>query len=245
MAFSFNIGNVIGIILNYWYFIVIGILGIYILSSLSKKRKIEYYDQVKENKKIWAYELEWNPSEFTEIIHRNNRYKIYGERFIGRVELNVEPPKERQDREFTEKEIANYKLEKIKAKLKGLQEPEIIIHKFLVKSKNFMNFFWHGEYGIIAVEPNDFYPLKKGNKIRLHDSLRLMYEKGMLIPLRPNMIDFVSEETERVMKDLEISGRGQQQKDFSRIRSDYAHQEVMKEKDIEAEKEKEKAKRFS
>lgn len=218
--------------------VVIGLL-------IKRKGKIEYHDQIKENKKLWGYELEFNPSEFSGIIHGKNRYKIYGERIIGRVAVAIKEPSQKMEREFTEKEIANFKLEQIKAQIKGLPQPEIVIHKFLVKRKSFL-FFFYGDFDIIAVEPSDFtVSLRKKNFLRFNDNLRLMYEKGMLIPLRINMVDFVSEETERVMKDLEISGRGQQQKDFSRIRSDYAHQEVMKEKDIEAEEKKDKAKRFS
>jgi hypothetical protein len=57
------------------------------------------------------------------------------------------------------------------------------------------------------------------------------------------MVDIVDDTTERLMSDHYVDSRGQQMKDFSRIRTDYAHEEKMKDKDIEVEDRKEKGKR--
>ncbi|OGY23288.1 MAG: hypothetical protein A2172_03730 [Candidatus Woykebacteria bacterium RBG_13_40_15] len=230
----------------WWMFVIIGLIfvALYFYNKW-KKNQIQYHDQIAENKRIWTEEMELNRTEIKKLVYKDRVFQVLGERWIGRSHIEIPKIGERVEREYKEFELKQLQFESIRNKIKGMKTPEIVAHKFLVRTKYLdLKIFslYFGEKNIIYLDMDDFSLSKKrADTAIINDSLRLMYEKGVYIPMRVGMVDIVSEETERVMKDLEINARGNQQKDFSRIRSDFAHSEVMKEKDIEQEKEKKKA----
>jgi len=228
----------------YWMWLVIGTLGlVVVVGILTRKKGVQYHDQIKENKELFTKELEMNKTEIRSLVYKDRIFKVVGERWLGRVQVQKATPKQSIYKELTEFDLKQRQLESIKAKIKGTDEPEIIAWKFLVKVKYIdlkLYRLYLGKSEIIYLSPADFTQIDSVT-MRINDSVRLMYEKGVFIPMRISMIDLVSEETERVMKDLEINAQGKQQKDIARLDIDYAHKETMKEKDIEAEKEKKKA----
>jgi len=240
-----SIMNSIGAWLSaYWFWLVIGVFGLIILYFIISRRKgLKYHSQIKENKEIFTKELEMNPTEIRWLVYKDRIFKVVGERWLGRVQVEKVQPKQSVHYELTDLDIKQKQLETIKSKIKDFAEPETIAHKFLVKVKYLdlkVYRLYLGKSEIVYLQPTDFNQADSVT-MRINDRVRLMYEKGVYIPMRPKMIDLVSEETERVMKDLEIDARGKQQKDFSRIDLNYAHKEVMKDKDIEAEHEGKKA----
>jgi predicted nucleotidyltransferase len=72
--------------------------------------------------------------------------------------------------------------------------------------------------------------------------IAVLFSKGldMFERFDYKMISVTREDTERLMGDHKVNAAGYQQKDFSRIRSDFSHEELMKEKDAEIEKAKKK-----
>jgi hypothetical protein len=227
-----------------WYWFAGALLIVFIIALIVKRKKgPEYHDQIKENKRLFTKELEINRTETKWLVYKDRIFKVKGERWLGRKEVYTTKPNQRMDKEYTEMDLKQLQFEQLKAKLKSYADPEILAWKFLCKTKYLdLKLFriYFGEEEIIYLGPDDFHRFSV-SACRINDRVRLMYEKGVFIPMRIDMIDVVSEETERVMKDLEINARGKQQKDFSRLDKEFAHQEVTQDKAIEAEKEKKKA----
>jgi hypothetical protein len=113
-------------------------------------------------------------------------------------------------------------------------------HIFLVRYGMF-SFLGLGKKEMFFLR-NEELNLVKTDTIRLNDAVRVMYDNGVKVTTHQDMLGVVTDMTYRLMSDNIINALGQQQKDFSRIRTDYAHDEVMKDKDIEASKEEKKAK---
>ena len=241
------INNIQAWLSAYWFWLVIGVLGLIVIYFLiSKQKGLKYHDQIKENKETFTKELELNPTEIKFMQYKDRVFKVLGERWIGRI--SVEKPKIKQNirQEISELDIKEQQLKMILSKIKDYEEPETIAHKFLVKTKYLdLKVFrlYLGKPEIIYLQPNDFNQVDSVT-MRINDRVRLMYERGVYIPMRPKMIDLVSEETERVMKDLGVNATGKQTKDLSRLEIPFSQKEIMKEKDIEAEKEKDQARRF-
>ena len=225
-----------------WYFVIIPLLIIAIILlfvKANKKNKIEYYNQVEENKKLGIKELEYNPTEIKWIYHVDRRYKVYGELFLGYIDQPKPEFRQQIAKEYTQQEIRDKLLEQLKEKLKKTYEPEYVAHVFAVKRKNIFNLLFFGEKDQLLLTNNEFTRIKE-NAVRINGNARLIYRDGFIVTTDPHMINIVSDRSERLSKDHLINATGQQQKDFSRIRTDYAHEENMKEKEAEIEKEKKK-----
>lgn len=236
-----NIGN---FIFDYWYVFVIFILAIIVINLLikNKKDKIEYYSQIKENKRIMTKELEYNPPDFKWLRHFEKKYKIIGQSYVGFTEHEKPELKQRTNKEWTSTEIRSLEIQKLKEKITNETRPKYIAYKFLIQRSNFLGIYF-GEKEIVVLFKDEFTQTKK-DTIRLHSDRHLIYRKGMLVSQSMEMIEVVDDNTERIMADHHVDARGQQMKDFSRIRTDYSHEEKMKDKDIEVEEKKEKGKRF-
>jgi hypothetical protein len=245
MVFAEMLDSILLFLKKFWYWIVIGglVVGVIILWLDKKKSKVQYYSQIEVNKTVKHNELEFNPSEIKYIKHRDKKYKVLGHIIRGYFKAEKPELKQGTARRLTEREIMNLELEAIKSQIGDNPAPEYIVHEFLVKRKQFLGPIYTGDKEIIKIKHGRFTRPKKGT-IRFNEDVWLIYRKGFFVEADFDMINIVAEDTERIMKDLEIDARGQQQKDFSRIRSDYAHVETMKDKDIEVEKEKEKGRRF-
>jgi hypothetical protein len=225
-----------------WYFVLIPLLIIVIILlfvKANKKAKIEYYNQIEENKKLGIKELEYNPTEIKWIYHVDRKYKVYGELFLGYIDQPKAEIRQQIGREFTQQEVRDKLLEQLNEKLKKIYEPEYVAHVFAVRRKNIFNILYFGEKDQILLMNNEFSRIKV-NAIRINGNARLIYRDGFIVTTDPHMINITSDRSERLSKDHLINATGQQQKDFSRIRTDYAHEENMKEKDAEIEKEKKK-----
>jgi hypothetical protein len=225
-----------------WYFVLIPLLIIAIILlwvKASRKAKIEYYSQIEENKKLGIKELEYNPTEIKWIYHVDRKYKVYGELFLGYIDQPKPMIKQQIAKEYSQQEVRDILLEQLKEKLKVTYEPQYIAHVFAVRRKNIFNWLFFGEKDQVLLMNNE-YTRVKVNAIRINGNARLIYRDGFIVTTEPHMINIVSDRTERLSKDHLINATGQQQKDFSRIRTDYAHEEVVKEKEAEIEKEKRK-----
>lgn len=260
-----DFNSIVAFIKQYWYVFAIIILGFILINKLlkDKKRKIEYWNQIKENKERLEDELKWNNTEIKYILHNNKAYKVYGETWERSISFEESRPKELVKREQTKDELLNWniksmkdqilqyqnrmplnaKIEDLKDEIKGNQIRPIEMHGFLVKRKYLDLVFFKiylGKTESLYIERKDFWFIKN-DVIRLNSQIRLMFRDGQLVKFGSQMIETTTERTERLMKDHTINAVGFQQKDFSRIDSHFAHQELMKDKDIEEEKEKKKA----
>jgi hypothetical protein len=235
--------TIIDFVYTYWYVFVILIfgglaLGFYIKS---KKKKIEYYSQIEENKKLLTKELEYNPPDFKWIAHFDKKYKVLGQSYLGFTPHEKAKQEQRTTREWTIQEVRDWEIFKLKQKVTQMKSPKHIAYKFLIQRKNFIGFFY-GDKEVLILFRGEFTQTRV-DTIRIHSDKHLIYRKGMLTSQRMEMVDIVDDTTERLMSDHYVDSRGQQMKDFSRIRTDYAHEEKMKDKDIEVEDRKEKGKR--
>jgi hypothetical protein len=244
MALSNIIATLIEWLNKYWFLIPIVGLGLLVLHfwSKSKKEEIKYYDQIKVNKKLSIGELEFNPTEIKTIRRGKKKWSCIGE--IIQAYIRHEDPqiKQQMTRAYTIQEIRDMKASKLRDHLLNKPKPDFYVHTFAVKKKRFLTIPF-GQAETIKLFNDEFTRIKP-NQIRIHDNVWLIYRDGFYCSYKYEMIGVVSDKTERLLGDLKVSGLGQQQKDFSRIRTDYAHTLDIKEKDIEAEKEKDKAKRF-
>lgn len=193
-------------------------------------------------------ELSFNPPIFKFMKHRGQIYKIIGHSWLGFAEIPTQETKQLHYKEYTEKDLRDLEIKNLKRTLLGEQplKPKYIAHNFMIK-KNTINLvlfkFWTGEEEIITLL-NDEFRIDKHGIVRVNDEVNIIYRDGILCSTDFKLTEVTTDRSERLMKDLTINATGQQQKDFSRIRTDYSHVEVMKEKDIEAEEKKEQAKRY-
>jgi hypothetical protein len=240
-----SISGLLRLILKYWYIIVMGVMGFFLLKMyLDKvKNKVEYHDQIKENKQLMIKELKFNPTPIKKIQYLEKEFGVYGEIIQGYFKPTKKELKQRIEREFNVREIKQFQWEKVEDDIHAKREPDFIIHTFLVKSKKFWIFGYTGEFDILRVFNNEFHKIKT-NTLRVNQDISLLYRDGMIVSYDPRMIKPVADTTERLMGDLKVNAQGQQQKDFSRIRTDYAHTLDMKEKDIEADEKKEQVKKY-
>lgn len=189
-----------------------------------------------------------NPPLYKFIHHRGRTYKILGHSYLGFIKNPEFKAEQRVFKELTDRDLRDMEVNNLKRRLLG-QDPlkaEFVGHNFLIKRGclDLVIFkFWTGEPEILTLINDEFKFDKKGN-IHINDEVNIVYRDGFFCSTDPKMIEVVTDRTERLMKDLTINATGQQQKDFSRIRTDYAHIDRMKEKDIEAEEKKDKAKRY-
>lgn len=149
---------------------------------------------------------------------------------------------QRAEKIFTSHEIRNFELDKLKAEILNQKKPDYITYDFLVRKGAFLGIPSGEKAGIIL--KNGSFKRTKFNTIEVNGTVNLIYYKGFYIDFDFDLLNVIADDTQRFTKDLEVDASGQQQKDFSRIRTDYSHDELMKDKDIEAEKEKDKARRF-
>lgn len=234
---------------QYWYIVALIIAGYIILASWLKRkeRKIVYLNQVAENLKLGKRELQWNPTNIRFIVHRDKYYRVYGRIILGFRDHPKEEPEQTQQHENTPEQIREYEVERIKAVAKDENKPLVIASWFLVRRKSvgikFLRLFF-GEIDQIAVEHETDYTRPKEKVIRFHDDVVLIYRDGFFVKAKREFINIVTERTERLMKDHLINAVGQQQKDFSRVKSEWSHEELMVDKQADLEDKKEKGKRF-
>lgn len=197
------------------------------------------------NREKSEHELMWNPSTIKFMKHHNKIYRIYGEIFCLYKTQKDTSVKQSTWREYEQVELRKKKLQDIQRTINDKEIPEIEAYRFLVRRKHinlYLTRLYLGQKETLFIEAGDFNFIKS-DTIKLHDTVRIIWRDGFLTKMKPEFIEIVTEQTERLMKDHTINAVGQQQKDFSRVRTDYAHQLDVKETDIKAEEKKEKAKR--
>lgn len=232
------IDNSIALLEKYWYWIVIAILLILVVLLIAKsKKKPQYYNQIKDNKKNFILENSFNPTRIKYIKRLNRTWRVYDCRSEGRIPKVPAEKKEKVTKEWTPIEIKDMEYEKLKSAIKGTPEPEITKYSFTIRMKDFLKLFWYGDKEILELQPDDF-TQKKESIIKLNDTIDIVYFKGKFMPMRPTMLDTCTEDSIRVQRDLEVNASGHQEHEMSRIKTEFAHAEVMKEKEIEYEKEK-------
>lgn len=233
-----------------WAYILLFLFGVVIILlwiKLGKKEEIEYFDQIKQNMDLTVKELEYNPTEIKFMKHLDKTYRVYGEFFEARVKDLEDEKKQVTFRKYTKDELRGFEIKNLRNKILGKKglKVEIESHEFLVR-RNYFNTYllkiYHGEKDLIILKVGDFKKIKE-DTIKVNDIVRLVYRDGFYVNSCPTMIPVISERTQRLMINHQINAVGQQQKDFSRIRSDWAHKELMKDKEIEAEEKKDKSKR--
>jgi len=234
------IDNIINLFEKYWYFWIMGIMGFVIITlwvKYNKNKLPQYYNQIEENKKIKFKELEFNPSLIKKIIYKEKVFNVFGEIVTGYFNVTKAKIQQQIEREYKPEEIKRLELEHIKDEILKTEKPDYIVHQFLVKKKTIFKILAVGSYDVINVFNTDFKRIKT-NTIKLNDELWLVYRDGFYWRESMQLIPIVSEQTERLMKDLLINAQGYQQKDFSRIRTDYSHELDIKDKEAQIEKEK-------
>ncbi len=230
---------------EYWWIGAGLVIVALIFIILKKDKKPIFFDQVTENKERSEQELMWNPTPLRFIKHLNKSYRVYGEIFcVFKKQLDSEV-KQQTWKEFDMLELRKKKLEDIKRTIKKEEVPKIEAYRFLVRRKYlelYLTKIFYGKKETLFIEAGDFRYIKK-DTIKLDDNLRVVWRQGFYTKMKPEFIEIVTDMTERFMKDHTINAVGQQQKDFSRVKTDYAHSMDMKETDIKAEEKKDKAKR--
>lgn len=231
---------------KYWWVSLIFLVFVFIFWKFGKKKeKIEYYNQSKINKKRSIEELEWNPTKIKHLKHLNKYYKVYGQ-IHAIYKKQIEPEIKQQIwKEYSQTEIRQFKIEAIKKTVKGEKVPSIEAFRFSVRRKyfNFVLFkLYYGEKEVLFIECQDITQTKI-KELRIHEYVNLIWRDNFITPLKSEWIEIVSDMQERLMTDNKVNAMGQQQKDFSRIRTDYAHNIDKMDKEINYEKEKEKGRR--
>lgn len=233
-------GNFIDQLIDHWYLIVIAILGfIALMLWMDKKnKKIEYHDQIKINHELAVGELKFNPTEIKKIKRKKERWFCFGE--IVQAFIRHEDPeiKQRVARAYDIEEIRNLKFDALKRALLKKPEPDYYVHTFLIKKHGILGIPF-GKNEIIKLFDNEFTRIDH-KTIKIHGDTWLIYRDGFYCSYKYDMMGIISDKTERLMGDLKVDGMGAQQKDYSRIRTDYSHTLDMKKTDIEYEKEKDK-----
>ena len=242
--------NAIDFIMSNWYYIML-VLFFFVIVLLwikvGKKPKVEFYNQIEENLKTTVKELEYNPTEIKFMKHLDKTYRVYGE-YYGAVVSHPEAEiKQTVSGRYTREELREFDIKNLRQKILGKEQikVDILEHEFLVRRKFFdliLFKFYHGEKDLLILRVNDFKKIKD-NTIKVNDNVRFVYRNGFYVNSDAKFIPIISEKTERLMSDHRINAVGLQQKDFSRIRSDWANKELMKDKDIEAEEKKDRAKK--
>lgn len=243
------LNQVLGFVTTKWYFILIPLLLIGILLAILNiaklKKKLmspQYWDQIKYTFERIKRELKYSQSPIKFIRHFEAKYRVRGHCFVGVIMSKKPEVKQKVTHKYTVKDIRDLEMEAMKNNIKNAKEPDFIAHKYLVQRNNFMGFYY-GEKDILIILDKELTQIKS-NTIRIDDPRSLIWRKGFLCTQSPEALSIVDEMHERVMSDHHVDSRGQQMKDFSRIRTDFAHEEKMKDKDIELEEKKEKTRRF-
>jgi len=207
----------------------------------SREKKIEYYDQIKLNKEKSHKEMKYNPSPIRWIRFYNRKFKVLGEFYLGFREIEKGKREQKTTREWSEEEIRNWEIYNLKKQITGEKTPKYIAHKFSIQRNNFWGLFYYGEVEDLVLFRSEFVQTK-ADTIRIHEDRGLIFRDHLLVTTKHEAITLTSDETERLLGDHLVNSRGQQMKDFSRIRTDYAHKELMRDKDSEAEEKKERGK---
>lgn len=240
------LGNLLQWCYSHWYIIVIVGLGIAVLLAIMKILQLQqspkFYSQVQENRKIKFKELEFNPTQIKKMIYKNKVYGVYG--LIIRSYFRREKPKIKQEttKEYSTKEVKYLEFQNLKDTVLEKIKPDYITYEFLVKRKQFLGNIFYGDKEVIRLLSTDCEFIKT-DTVKINDDVFLIYKEGFYQKAEWDTLQALADDTERLMGDLKVDSVGLQQKDFSRIRTDYAHSEVMKDKEIEAEEKKDKAKR--
>lgn len=240
---AFSISQTIDWAFDHWYFFVIFIGAILLIGYIDKynklKRKVQYHDEIEQIKKIKFKELEFNPTPIKKLLYYNKKWRVYGEiiqAFFKGTEAQIKQP---IGKELTAEEIKNKQLEHLKDEILKRPKADFYTHEFLIRRKNFLGVFF-GEREVVKVFDTDFKQIK-ADTIRFNEkSFSLHYRDGRLERLDYEMISVTRDDTERLMSDNKVNAMGYQQKDFSRIRTDYSHDELMKDKEKEIEESKKK-----
>lgn len=239
------IDSVFIILMNYWWVFVIAILafilvGLYI--KYQKLKKIQYYSQIEVNRELKFKELQYNPTDIKYIKYKGKKWVVYGELIRGWYRRQQQEIKQQARKIYTPEEIKNLEYEAIKIEAIGKKPPDYITHDFLVRKGNLLG-MGIGEKAGILIKHEDFVR-DKFNTITVNQGVTLVYYNGFYVNFDFDLMNVMADDAQRFMSDHRIDGSGYQMKDFSRIRSDWSHDEVMKDKEIDAEKEKDKGRRF-
>lgn len=239
------IDDYLGLVKQYWYVIAGFLLFFIIFKIIKRDKKPTFFDQIATNKEKSEEELMWNPTQLKYIKHLDKSYKVYGEIFCIFKKQEESKVKQRVWSEYDHMELRKKRMEDIQATIKKKEAKKIDAYRFLVRRK-YLDLFlvkvFFGKKETLYVESGDFVYIRR-DTIKLDDNMRFIWRQGFLTKMRPEFIEIVTDQTERLMKDHSINAMGQQQKDFSRVRTDWAHQMDMKETEIKADEKKEKAKK--
>lgn len=251
IALDNAIVGLVGFLSEKWYMLLIPLLffGIIvaIFSIIKLKKKLsepQYWDQIKHSFKRVQRELEYNPSPINFIRHFEAKYKVLGHCFVGIIRHKDPEIKQKITHKFTIKDIRDLEIQAMKDNITNKKTPDYIANKFLIQRKSILfNLFYFGEKEVVIILDKELTQIKS-DTLRIDDPRSLIWRKGFLCTQSQESLSIVDEMHERIMSDHHVDSRGQQMKDFSRIRSDYAHQEKMKDKDIEIEEKKERTRRM-
>lgn len=231
-----NIQGYLNWLINHWYLLALGFLGVVVINLLMKlqKAKVQYHDQIKENKEKLTDVLGFNPSSIKYLIHVDRRYKVLGELWFSFEKNPLLELKEMVQRAFTDKEIKIKQYNLMKEYLENpKRDQQKIAHLFLVTS-GFLSSLGMGKKELMLFKNTEL-NMVKNDTIRINDNVRLMYDSGLKVTTHQDMLGVVTDMTYKLMSDHIINAVGQQQKDFSRIRTDYSHEIDVKEKEAEIE----------
>jgi len=238
-----NIQSYLNWLINHWYLLALGFLGVVVINLLLKlqKTKIQYHDQIKENKEKLIDVLRFNPTTIKYLIHVNIKYRVLGELWFSFEKNPLLELKEMVQRAFNESEIKVKQYQLMKDYLANPKKQDLkICHVFLVCS-GFLSSLGMGKKELLLFRNTEL-NMVRNDTLRINDNVRLMYDSGIKTTTNQDMLGVVTDMTYKLMSDHIINAMGQQQKDFSRIRTDYSHEIDMKEKEIEEKKEEKRAK---
>lgn len=227
-------------ILQHWYFFIIVILIIAVVKAIQKINQLktpQYYSEIEKQKKIKWMELEFNPTPIRNFYYKGQNWRVYGEIIKGYFHGTKASISQQMTRSYTPEEIRNFELQHLKEEVKNQQKADYYIHEFLVRRKNLFGVFYHGEPTVIKIYNYDF-RIISANSIMVNQDVFLIYRDLGMEKFSYDMIETTREDTERLMGDHKVNAQGQQQREFSRVRTDYSHELDIKEQEAKIEKEK-------
>ncbi len=202
------IDQFIEFVLKYWYWFVIGGLGIIIFSWWRKIKQLQfsYHSEIREHHDIIKEELKLNPTNYIWLFKKDKK--------IGKIKglTNSTIKKTTKKGEIEE----NYYDLSVAFNSLGLKDIKI----------------WYGEKHFTI--PKELIKLDfENNKITIQSGVDLERYIGYVVPPDEKTKIYVREKFHRTMADKSFDAMGNQMKNFAIIRDMWAYQMALKEKEIE------------